>query len=101
MLENMVTPHIWVDEQGRAWIDDANVKVIEIALDHVAYGWTAEAIHENHASLTIAQVYAALASYYDHQAGIDAEIEKQSDLLQTLRAAAKSSPLAGRALLRH
>lgn len=96
----MVTPHIWVDEQGRAWIDDANVKVIEIALDHVAYGWTAEAIHENHAGLTIAQVYAALAWYYDHQTDMDAEIEGQNEQLQALRAAAKSSPLAGRALLR-
>ena len=100
MPETTVTPHIWMDEKGRAWIDDANIKVIEIVLDHVAYGWTAESIQENHPVLTLAQVYAALAWYYDHQAAIDAEIEQQSESLQTLRAAAKPSTLARRALLR-
>ena len=100
MPKTTVTPHIWIDEQGRAWIDDANIKVIEIVLDHIAYGWTAEAIQENHPVLTLAQVYAALAWYYDHQADIDAEVERQSELLQALRAAAKPSPLARRALPR-
>jgi len=100
MPETTVTPHIWMDEQGRAWIDDVNVKVIEIVLDHIAYGWTAEAIQENHQTLTLAQVYAALAWYYDHQAHLDEEIERQSERLQALRAAAKPSPLARRALLR-
>jgi len=100
MPETTATSHIWMDEQGRAWIDDSNVKVIEIVLDHIAHGWTAEAIHENHAGLSLAQVYAALAWYYDHQAELDAEIEGQSDRLQALCAAAKSSPLAKRVLLR-
>jgi len=36
--------HIHCDERGRAWIDNSNVKVIEIVLDHLAYGWTAETI---------------------------------------------------------
>ena len=100
MPKSTVTPHIRMDEQGRAWIDDANVKVIEIILDHIAYGWTAEAIQENHPLLTLAQVYAALAWYYDHQDDLDAEIQRQSERLQALRASSKPSPLAKRALLR-
>jgi uncharacterized protein (DUF433 family) len=100
MPETIVTQHVWTDDQGRAWIDDANVKVIEIVLDHIAYGWTAEAIQENHPSLTLAQVYAALAWYYDHQDELDVEIERQSERLQALRASAKPSSLAKRALLR-
>jgi hypothetical protein len=32
------TAHIWLDEQGRGWIDDANVKVIEVVLDKLGYG---------------------------------------------------------------
>jgi uncharacterized protein (DUF433 family) len=100
MPETTVTLHIWMDEHGSAWIDDTNVKVVEIALDHLAYGWTADAIQENHPALTLAQVYAALAWYYDHQADLDAEIERQSERLRVLRAGAKPSPLARRALLR-
>jgi len=94
------TPHITLDEQGRAWVDDTNTKVVEIVLDHLAYGWTAETIQENHPHLTLAQVYAALAWYYDHQAEMDAEIEQQSERLETLRATAQPSPLARRALRR-
>lgn len=88
-----VLPHISLDDQGRPWIDDTNIKVIEIVLDHLAYGWSAEAIHENHPHLSLAQVYAALAWYYDHQAEMDAEIERQDDRLRALRAAAAPSPL--------
>jgi uncharacterized protein (DUF433 family) len=94
------SPHIRLDDQGRPWVDDTNVKVTEIVLDHLAYGWTAEAIQENHSNLSLAQVYAALAWYYDHQAEMDVEIERQGDRLKALRAAAPPSALAQRALRR-
>ena len=35
--------HIRRDERGVAWIADANTKVIEVAMDEVAYGWDASA----------------------------------------------------------
>ena len=94
------TPHIHLDEQGGPWVDDTNIKVIEIVLDHLAYGWNAETIQENHPNLSLAQVYAALAWYYDHQAEMDAEIERQGDRVKALRAAAPPSSLAQRALRR-
>src|SRR5438128_1701977 len=93
-------PHIRLDEQGRPWVDETNVKVIEIVLDHLAYGWSAETIQENHPHLSLAQVYAALAWYYDHQTEMDAEIDRQRERLQAMRAAAKDSPLARRTLRR-
>src|SRR3990170_648765 len=86
-------PHICLDEQGRPWIDDTNVKVIEVVLDHLAYEWNAEAIQDNHPHLSLAQVYAALAWYYDHQTEMDVEIERQEERLQGLRAAAAPSTL--------
>ncbi|MBI4662230.1 MAG: DUF433 domain-containing protein [Verrucomicrobia bacterium] len=94
MVEKHV--HIRLDERGRPWIDDTNVKVIEVVLDHLAYGWTAETIQENHPHLSLAQVYAALAWYYDHQTELDAEIERQDERLRALRAAAAPSPLQRR-----
>ena len=90
------TPHIHHDAQGRPWIDDTNVKVIEVALGHLAYGWNAETIQENHPHLSLAQVYAALAWYYDHQAEMDAEIEQQDERLRALRAALGPAPLQRR-----
>jgi len=34
--------HIYLDAAGVAWIDDTRIKVVEVALDHLAYGWSAE-----------------------------------------------------------
>lgn len=81
-------------------MDDPNVKVIEIVLDHLGYGWNAETIHEQHPHLSLAQVYAALAWDYDHQAELDAEIERHGERLDALRRVAKPSALARRALRR-
>lgn len=88
--------HIRLDDQGRPWIDDTNVKVIEVALDHLGYGWNADTIQENHPHLSLAQVYAALAWYYDHQTDMDAEMARQDDRIQALRDAAAPSPLQRR-----
>ena len=89
-------PHIRFDEQGRPWLDDTNIKVIEVVLDHLSYGWNAETIQENHPHLSLAQIYAALAWYYDHQTEMDAEIGRQEDRLRDLRAAARPSSLQQR-----
>jgi uncharacterized protein (DUF433 family) len=89
-------PRIRLDDQGRPWIDDTNIKIIEIVLDHLGYGWNAETIQENHPHLSFAQAYAALAWYYDHQPDMDAEIARQDERIQTLRDAAAPSPLQRR-----
>jgi uncharacterized protein (DUF433 family) len=94
-------PHIRLDEQGRPWVDDTNVKVIEVVLDHLAYGWNAETIQENHPNLSLAQVYAALAWYYDHQTEVDAEIERQDERIRALRAASGQSALQRRLAAQH
>ena len=36
------TTHIRLDEAGRAWIDDTNVKVIEVVRDWLAHGSSPE-----------------------------------------------------------
>ena len=77
MMLNTATAHIHFDHRGVAWIDDTNVKVIEVVLDKTAYGFSPEEIHFQYPDLSLAQIHAALSYYYDHQAEIDAEIERQ------------------------
>ncbi len=80
------TAHIWLDERGRAWIDDTNVKVIEVVRDLLAYGWDAKQIHEEHDGYySLAQIHAALSYYYDHKAEFDAEIAKLDREVDELR----------------
>ena len=91
--------HIRLDEKGVAWIDDTNIKVIEIALEHIAHGSGAEEIFDQHNSyLTMGQIHAALMHYYDHQADYDLEIDRQLHESDALREASNDSP--GRRRLR-
>jgi uncharacterized protein (DUF433 family) len=86
MAATISAPHIWLDGEKRAWIDDTNVKVIEVVLDHLAYGWSAEEMHCQHPHLTLAQIYAALGYYYDRQAEFDRlveDIRRRADKLAT------------------
>ena len=87
------TAHIVLDERGRGWIDDTNVKVIEVVLDKIGWGWSPEEIHDAHPHLSLAQIHAALSYYYDHRAEYDAEIEHQLREYEQLRAANLDSPI--------
>jgi uncharacterized protein (DUF433 family) len=98
-MASVTTTHIWLDDRGVAWIDDSNIKVIEVAMDKRAHGSTAEEMEFQHyGNLSLAQIHAALAYYYDHQKEIDEEIERQAQEYENLRAQALDSP--GRKRLR-
>src|SRR5438552_1246407 len=74
MLTTTEMPHIHLDENGRAWIDETNTKVIEVVLDHLAYGWTPEEMHLQHPHLSVAQLYAAMAYYHEHRVDLDTQV---------------------------
>ena len=76
-MSTMAATRIKVDENGVAWIDDTNVKVIEVAIDKLAHGSSPEEMHFQYPHLSLAQIHAALAYYYDHQSELDAEIERR------------------------
>ena len=88
--------HVRIDSQGVAWIDDTNVKVVEVALDRLAHGWSPEEIHFQHPGLSLGQIHAALAYYYDHEAEMDQEIERQLRESDALAAAVSNSPVRRR-----
>ena len=77
--------HIRRDERGVAWIAETNTKVIEVAMDHVAYGWDAEEIHAAHPHLSLAQIHAALSYYHDHKGEIDGQMKEQLERHHRLR----------------
>ncbi|MFB3920506.1 MAG: DUF433 domain-containing protein [Terriglobia bacterium] len=85
MATEVVSSHIEIDDQGVAQIKGANTKVIEVVLDKLAYGWSPEEIHFQHPHLSLAQIHAALAYYYDHQEKLDSEIEARRKNAEAIR----------------
>ena len=98
MTATEISSHIRLDERGVAWVDHTRIKVIEVAMDHLAQGWSAEEIHRQHPHLSLAQTHAALAFYYDHQAEFDKAIAESVSRADKLAAENADSP--GRSRLR-
>ena len=85
--------HIIIDSTGTARIDGTRIKVKQIAEDNNA-GLTANDIVDAYPHLSLAQVHAALAFYFDHKAEVDAEIKRDRKQIAALRKAAGPSLLA-------
>jgi uncharacterized protein (DUF433 family) len=90
------TRHIWLDERGIAWVDDIRTKVLEIALDQIGHGWSAEEIQEQHPHLSLSQIHAALSYYHDHREQVEAQIEERRKLGDRLRSELGPTPLEQR-----
>ena len=88
--------HIIINEKNQPIIEGIKIKVIELVLDKLAYGWSPEELQYQHQELTLGQVYSALAYYADHQEEFDKEIETQLEHVDQLRKSAQSTPLIKR-----
>ena len=85
--------HIDVDESGAARIAGLRTKVIQIVMDKIANDWSPEEIQSEYPHLSLAHVHAALAYYYDHQAELDAQIERDIELAQQIQNQAEPSSI--------
>jgi uncharacterized protein (DUF433 family) len=88
--------HIMLNDAQVPMIDGTTMKVIELVLDHLAYGWSPEELHFQHPYLTMGQIYSALAYYWDHRTELDQDIERQLQFTDQVQQTTKPIPLAER-----
>jgi uncharacterized protein (DUF433 family) len=74
---------------GKPHIAGHRIKVQHVAVWHERLGMSPDEIASGY-GLTLGQVYAALAYYWDHKAQIDADIAEAERLADQLRAGAPS-----------
>lgn len=72
------------------------VRVAQIVMDYLAYGWSVDEMCRQHPYLTPAEAHAAMAYYFDHQAEIDREIEADVKEAASARANAPPAPFVVR-----
>src|ERR1043165_6787008 len=78
MAAALVYPHILKENGQSARLEKhPRVRVAQLVMDYLAYGWAPDETQRQHAHLTLAEVHAAMAYYYDHQTEIEAEIEAE------------------------
>lgn len=96
MINETAYAHIERDEANVPFIAGTTTKVVELALDKIAYGWGAEELYLQHPHLTLGQIYSALAYYWDHQEELDADIQRRLADMEQLRKTTEPTPLLTR-----
>ena len=97
-MPTIATRSIFVDEEAVAWIEGTGIKIKEVVIEKLVWGLTPEEMQTAHPHWTLPHVYAALSYYYDHQAEVDEQIERDRQEIAALRAQ-ESHPLTRAELL--
>ncbi len=85
--------HITIGPDNVPMLTGTRIKVVEIVRHHLAYRWDARDICREFPQLSLGQAYSALGYYYDHQAEVDAEIDRRRKLAEETRARLGDGPL--------
>lgn len=75
---------------GKPHIAGHRIKVQHVAIWHEKGGLSPDEIVAGHPDLTLADVHAALAYYYDHRQEIDADIRTDDEFVAELKSASRS-----------
>ena len=89
-------PHIVLNADQVPIILGTTLKVVELVMAQRAYGWTPEEIQINHRYLSMGQIYAALAYYWDHREALDQDIHQREAYVAGLEQQSQDSPFVAR-----
>lgn len=88
--------HIKLDADGVARIAGTRSRVIDLAMERRAFGYSPEEMQRQHPHLSLAQIHAALAYYWDHQGELDAEIERRAEEVEATQQHMPPAPVMER-----
>jgi uncharacterized protein (DUF433 family) len=88
--------HIELNQAGVPTIAGTTMKIAELVVEQMAYGWSPEELHFQHPYLTLGQIHSALAYYWDHREEIDRDIEQRLVRADQLQRSAATSSLVAR-----
>ena len=93
MTSGVIYPHIETVEGQPARLQRIpRVRVAQIVMDYLAYGWSPDEMCRQHPYLRLSEAYTAMGYYFDHQDEIDREIRTEWEQAQEEKSQASSSP---------
>ena len=81
-------------------IAGTTMKVIELVVEKMAYGWSPEELHFQHPYLSLGQIYSALAYYWDHASEMERDLERRLQFVEQVRRPSRLSPLVDKLRLK-
>jgi uncharacterized protein (DUF433 family) len=88
--------YITLGDRGIPQIAGTTMKVVELVTAHLTYSWSPAELHSQYPHITLSQIYSALSYYWDHQAEIDADIDRRLTLAKQQQEVAAPSPMLTR-----
>lgn len=93
MTSEVIYPHIKKTEGQPARLQRIpRVRVAQIVMDYLTYGWSVEEMCRQHPYLALSETHAAMVYYFDHQDEIDGEIRTEWEQAQQSKSQASLSP---------
>lgn len=97
MSVNLTYPHIEKPLGAPARLERMpRIRVAQIVMDYLAYGWSADEMCRQHPYLSLAEAHAAMTYYFDHQTEIDEEIRVEIEQACDPRSTSIRSPFYAR-----
>jgi uncharacterized protein (DUF433 family) len=96
-MEPTLTQHIEIRPDkcgGKPCVAGTRIRVWDIYVLHERLGKTPDEILDDYPDLSLADIHAALAYYFDNQAEIDAQMKAADDFVDQLKALSGPGPLA-------
>ena len=85
--------HVVLDEDGVPHIKGTTTKIVELAAEYLAHGYSPEEVCVQHSYLSLGQVHSAMSYYWDHEEEINADIERRREEVEALQAATPTPPI--------
>jgi uncharacterized protein (DUF433 family) len=88
--------HIVLNAAQVPIIAGTTMKVLELVLNQMAYGWSPEELQFQFPYLTLGQIHSALAYFWDHRVEFELEVERRLQTVNELRQTISSPALLTR-----
>jgi uncharacterized protein (DUF433 family) len=88
--------HIQLNDRNQAMIEGSTMKVTELIMSRIAYGWSAEEMHFQYPFLTMSQIHSALSYYWDNKIAIDTAISNDLQRAEEMRIRAGETTFVAR-----
>ncbi len=85
--------HIVIGADMVPMISGTSTKVVELVMEHIAYGWSPEEIHLQHPYLSLGKIYSALGYYWDHVEQLNQDIAQRMQVVDEIQQTMKPSVL--------
>jgi uncharacterized protein (DUF433 family) len=87
-MENVLTQHIEITPGvvgGKPRIAGHRIRVMDIVAWHEKRGFSPDEIVEMYPGISLADVHAALAYYFDHRAEIESDFQREADAVAEMK----------------